>query len=333
MGPLIPFYEVPILDTGLPSPFGDGSLKIHGFGILVALGFILGGNVAMKRAERMGYDGQVINQLITWLVVGTFVGGHFGYGFMYAWDEYSANPWLFLDFRKGLSSFGGFLVCVPLSFWWVWRRKEGRWQYMDSLAIGLSLGWGIGRLGCTVAHDHPGTPSTFWLAKYCRPVEGHTLQLPPFLTDSHGDIRWGPCAETGRAVLDITDTVPATYDGVLAAHDMGFYEALWSLGVFAIFVAMDRFAFKPGVYAALLGVFYGPARFWMDSLRPESTDGRWFMGTALEMTPGQFWSLVVFVVGVWGLVMRLRSDDEPVKPGPWRGLDDLGDDDPEPAGG
>ena len=312
--PLIPFFEVPILQLG--------PLAIHGFGLLVALGFWQGGNVAIRRANESGLEGEHINRLLTWLILGTFIGGHVGFGLMYAREEYLADPVKFLYFWQGLSSFGGFVVCVPLSIWYFRKHKLRVWPFMDSLAVGLSLGWFFGRMGCTVAHDHPGTPSNFFLAKYCRPVEGHTLHLPSFLTggSDHAahDLRWGPCLEEGQPIYDAAAGMVdlATYPGqIVAAHDMGFYEALWSLAMFGIFLFLDkRFTLKPGVIVCLLGVTYGPVRFAMDYLRPVTTDNRWFADTMIAMTPGQFWSLVFFAVSAVFLVQRLRADDTPICP-------------------
>ncbi|MGC6491946.1 MAG: prolipoprotein diacylglyceryl transferase [Myxococcota bacterium] len=311
MGPLIPFFEVPILSVPLPfEMFGRDHLEVHGFGILVMLGFWLGGNIAQARADRAGLDKDVIERLVGWLVVGTFVGGHVGYGLMYRPEEYLRDPIQFLYIWQGLSSFGGFVVCVPLAFWFFWKEKKRVWPYMDSVAIGLAFGWFLGRMACTVAHDHPGTPSNFFLAKYCRPVEGHTLVLPDWATASHGDLRWGPCRDAVSSVVtDISQTVGPEFQGVMAAHDMGFYEALWSLSVFVLFMVMDRVPRKPGVYITLLGVLYGPVRFFMDYLRPEITDVRYF-----GFTPGQYWSLIFFLVALWGLVGRLRSTDDVMGP-------------------
>jgi prolipoprotein diacylglyceryltransferase len=145
-------------------------------------------------------------------------------------------------------------------------------------------------MGCTVAHDHPGTGAAgFPLGIYCRPVEGHTLMFPEFMRPDHGRLApWGPCATDG---------------GVNAAHDMGFYEALWSLGMFGIYWLMDRVPRKAGIYAALLGVSYGPVRFMMDFLRPETTDGRYF-----GFTPGQYWS-VIFFLGCLYVLMRLLKQE------------------------
>jgi phosphatidylglycerol:prolipoprotein diacylglycerol transferase len=291
--PLIPYFDVPVLQIG--------PLPIHGFGVLVALGFVFGGQLATDRARRLGLDADAINRLIGWLVVGTFVGGHVGYGLMYEPKHYFENPVEFLKVWHGLSSMGGFVVCVPLSIYFFWKNKLPILPYVDCLAYGLTMGWFLGRMGCTVAHDHPGTPANdFFLGIYCRPVEGHTLELPTFLTSGARGAPWGPCEDD-----------PMVY----AAHDMGFYEALWSLGMYGVYRFMDRVPRTPGIYAMLLGAAYGPVRFFMDFLRPESTDVRY-----LGLTPAQYWAAIFFLVCSGLVVWQVRKNEphywpaEPPKP-------------------
>ena len=156
MKPLIPWFEPPVIHI----PLGPiGTVPLYGFGILVATGFIMGGRVAQDRAKALGLDPEVINRLIGWLVFGTFVGGHVGYGLMYKPDEYLAHPIEFLKAWQGLSSFGGFVVCVPISIWFFRKERVPVWPFVDCLAHGLAIGWFFGRMGCFVAHDHPGTPT------------------------------------------------------------------------------------------------------------------------------------------------------------------------------
>lgn len=259
----IPYFD-PIVLVEIPLG-GDRTLPIHGFGVLVAMGFMIGGKVAMDRARRLGLDPEAINRLITWLVAGTFIGGHVGYGLMYKPEEYLANPIEFLKVWQGLSSMGGFVVCVPLSVWFFYKEKLPVWPYLDCLAHGMAIGWFFGRMGCFVAHDHPGTPSDFFLA-----VEGTCKNDQP---------------------------------GV-ACHDLGLYEALWSLTVFGLFRLMDRTTRVAGIYPLLLGALYGPVRIGMDFLRPESTDVRY-----AGFTPGQYGAALFTLVCVGFLAQRLRSKD------------------------
>ena len=237
MKPLIGPFEAPVIHIPLPEGLPWESIPLHGFGILVATGFLMGGREAKKAAERRGLDPDVIERLIGWLVLGTFIGGHVGYGLMYAPDEYLANPIKFLYVWEGLSSYGGFAVCVPLTIWFFKREGVRVWPYVDTIAIGLTLGWFFGRMGCFVAHDHPGTPTDFWLGVY------------------------GICQPGG--------------DPNVACHDMGLYEAIWSGSMFLLFRWMDRVPRKPGLYAAILAAAYAPVRFFMDFLRPEVTDVRY----------------------------------------------------------
>jgi phosphatidylglycerol:prolipoprotein diacylglycerol transferase len=244
---LIPWFEVPIFHI----PLGSGrTLPIHGFGILVAIGFVVGGRVAMDRARATGLDPQMINRVITWLVVGTFVGGHVGYGLMYRPEEYFAEPVKFLQVWQGLSSYGGFAVCVPLAIWFFRKERLAVLPYLDALAWGMTVGWFFGRMGCFVAHDHPGTPTDFFLGVV------------------------GTCPGAGRDI---------------ACHDMGLYEAFWSIGMYGLFAAVDRVRRWPaGFYTALIGLAYGPVRFAMDTLRPEQNDPRY-----AGFTPGQWWSIAL----------------------------------------
>ena len=160
-----PSVEIPIPEA-IVEAFGLSFdvIPIHGFGVLVAVGFLVGGHLSMKRARRIGLDADAVNRLIGWLVVGTFIGGHVGYGLMYKFDEYMADPSLFLRVWDGLSSYGGFVVCIPLAYFFFKWNKLPIWPYMDTIGYGLAFGFGIGRLGCFVAHDHPGNPTDFFLA-------------------------------------------------------------------------------------------------------------------------------------------------------------------------
>jgi phosphatidylglycerol:prolipoprotein diacylglycerol transferase len=234
--PLIPYFEQPILEIPLPDGLPWDAIPLHGFGLLVAAGFLVGARVAMNRARRLGLDPEQINKLIGWLVIGTFVGGHVGYGLMYKPAEYLADPRQFLYMWQGLSSFGGFLVCVPLTVLFFYKNKLPFWSYADCIAYGLTVGWFFGRMGCFVAHDHPGTPTNFFLGVY------------------------GICA---------------TREATVACHDMGLYEALWAIGTFGVFWLLDKRPHVPGFFPLMLGLLYAPVRVLMDFARPESTDERY----------------------------------------------------------
>ena len=276
MRPLIPPFDV----VKFPIPSADDPvITIHGFGILVALGFVFGGQMTQRKAARDGLSPVVVNKLITRLVIGVLVGGHLGHALFYEPAEHFADPIKFLQVWQGLSSFGGFIACTILVLLFVRNtNKETRvenaarkgkgealkptlpfWGYADALMYGFTLGWFFGRMGCFVAHDHRGTQTQFWLG-----VPNWPGQPPQY-----------------------------------AFHDLGLYEALWSLAMTFIVIALDRKPRFPGFFVALLALAYGPFRFFLDVLRQEDT--RYF-----ALTPGQYGSVLLTLVGVW-IVVRQRG--------------------------
>lgn len=277
MHSIIPYFE--------PFSFSLGPVPIHGFGILVALGFVFGSNLAQKKAEAFGGDAELINRLVGWLILGTFVGGHLGDVLWYRPGDLANDPALFsamfaalasgrlptaqeipliLRVWEGLSSFGGFSVCVPLAVWFFWREKKPFWPHGDALAIGLTLGWFFGRMGCFSAHDHPGSISDSLLAV-------------PF--------RWPEDCARGTPY----EQCPVVY-----RHDLGLYEAIWSFSMWVLFTQLGKKARFPGFYCAMLAICYGPFRFLLDFGRTPYKDTRY-----AGLTPAQFGALAVTALGIW----------------------------------
>ena len=275
MHPLFPFWErvaVPI-----------GPLEIHGFGILVALGFMFGSRVARNKAARDGHDPELINQLVSWIVAGVFIGGHLGHLLFYYPEDMIGDPAKFVTMFKtlasfslptadslpetlkvwrGLSSYGGFIATVALIWWFLRARKISFWTYGDAIAYGMMTGWMLGRLGCFVAHDHPGIETEFWLG-----VQG---------------------------------ICPTAYGNpAIACHDLGLYEAIWAGCMAVWFSFKDRVPRHSGYFVGWMCISYGPVRFLMDSFRHIETDTRYF-----GMTPAQYFSVAVTILGLWVLYSR-----------------------------
>ena len=90
----------------------------------------------------------------------------------------------------------------------------------------------------------------------------------------------------------------------VACHDVGLYEALWSLTMFIVLTVIDRTQnWRDGMQVLLFGLAYGPVRFMLDTLRPESTDP-----TYGSLTPGQYGAALFGALCLVGLVVRSRSD-------------------------
>ena len=321
MEPLIPYFDV----VKIPI---TGDFAIHGFGILVALGFVLGSHQAAKKAERDGLDPELINRLVSWMVAGVFIGGHAGHLLFYEPQDLINDPAVIFQVWKGLSSFGGFIGCAVLGIWF-FRREDAKirkankvarkgggvlqarvntWAYADSGLFGFTLGWFSGRMGCFVAHDHPGTETDFWLG-----VKG-MFNPNTFDTSVASEVQqkaaWiqSHVAEFPQlADISVKSRIPADVWQQVAYHDMGLYEALWSLGMFGLFLILDRKPRPPGFFVGLLFAVYGPVRLVMDVFRHTATDTRYF----LDLTPAQILSVAMGLLGFW--ILWSKRNETPIR--------------------
>lgn len=159
--------------------FHLGPLAFRTWGTFVAIGFIAGAWMAARRAKKNGLDPKKVWDISVWMFVAAFVGARLLHVLVYEPGYYLAHPWEALDPRQpGFAIYGGFLACGAV--FWYWIRKQGLdfIQWADTLIWGLPLGCGIGRIGCFLIHDHPGTLSNSLLAiKYPDGQSRHDLGL------------------------------------------------------------------------------------------------------------------------------------------------------------
>ena len=150
---MIPYIEIPSLFN-----------LIHSFGVLVAIGILLGARLVRVRAKQIGLDETAAASVSTWVVVGGFIVAHVFDVVAYERHVLRERWWVLFNPTAGLSSFGGFLGALIALLWWTRRYNQPLLPFADSLLFGLAPGWMFGRLGCFTAHDHPGRLTDFFLA-------------------------------------------------------------------------------------------------------------------------------------------------------------------------
>lgn len=153
---MIPYFSGHLFDVG--------SLSIHMFGVLVAIGVIVGDRIVVAEGKQHGLDPQDVRFLNARMVIGGFIVAHLVSVIFYFPERIAESPWVLLNFWSGLSSFGGFLGALLAFLYYTKREKIPRLAYADSVAPGLAVGWIFGRAGCFTAHDHPGRHTSFFLA-------------------------------------------------------------------------------------------------------------------------------------------------------------------------
>jgi phosphatidylglycerol:prolipoprotein diacylglycerol transferase len=219
--------------------FGGHSLTIYWYGVLVAMGFLVGLWNASRRGARAGMSAEAIMDLGPGVLIGTLVGARALYVISYWPDQFATKPWweMFMIHHGGLVYYGG-LVGASLSFILYARwKKLPLWQIADVLAPGIALGQAIGRVGCLMNGCCYGKPTS----------QPWAIHFPP----GH---------ETGGAGVHPTEL----YESVL---DFGLYIGL------AWFYQRRRFDGQ--TFAAYL-VCYAVLRSFVETFRGDYTT--WYGG-------------------------------------------------------
>lgn len=204
---MIPFVAQPSLSVG--------PLTIYAFGAVVAASLILGLEIGRRRFRRLGVQPDASERFAWHVVVGGFAGAHLFSLLFYFPERLHNDPLAVVRFWENLSSFGG--IVGGLSGMAVYfRRVRGtlspreRWIYFDVVAFVFAISLMVGRVACTLAHDHPGTVTDFPLA-----ISLETDAARAHITDVY--------AAAGRGA----QLPPAPILTTLAFHDLGWYEFVY----------------------------------------------------------------------------------------------------------
>jgi phosphatidylglycerol---prolipoprotein diacylglyceryl transferase len=168
---VIPYFEQPKLHLG--------PLTIHAFGALVATGILLAFRLIRKRAPQHGLDPVLSEKLAMRIVIVAFIVAHVFDRIAYYPRDVLANPLSLIYIWQSISSFGGFIGAVIVAFLFMRTQPALKgWAYLDLIASVFPVGWMFGRMGCTVAYDHPGVQTSFFLGqRYSDHVVRHNLGL------------------------------------------------------------------------------------------------------------------------------------------------------------
>lgn len=154
-------------------------LTFQTWGTFIALAFALGTWLAYRRAKHFHQEPRHVLDLAFWIFVASFLGARILHVCVYEPGYYLAHPWEAIDPRKpGFAIFGGFMGAA-LAFFTYARHHALDWvTYADTLIWGLPFGCGVGRIGCFLIHDHPGTLTHFFLGvRYPDGATRHDLGL------------------------------------------------------------------------------------------------------------------------------------------------------------
>src|SRR5262249_43725737 len=143
-----------------PILFQIGSWPVYSYGVLLALAYLAGLQLAVVRARRAGVDSARIMDLGIYLIIAALVGAKLML-ILVEWDYFRAQPRELLSLaRTGGVFYGGFIAAFLTAAWLVRRYKLKLWPTADLMAPGIALGHVIGRFGCLLAGCCYGRPTT-----------------------------------------------------------------------------------------------------------------------------------------------------------------------------
>jgi phosphatidylglycerol---prolipoprotein diacylglyceryl transferase len=257
----IPYTTFPTIDLG--------PLNLRTFGLMVALGVLLGAWIAAWYAEQFGVSRDDTYRVATWMVLAGIVGARLTWAATHT-DQIDSPIDVIAIWEGGIQFSGGFIcaLAVGLPFFRRWTKLQ-RWHVLDGYALGLTLGLAVGRIGCYSVGEHFGRVSDFFLATR---YDG-------------GDVR--------EPTLGDTPLVPGT-----TFHNTALYEFLYLMVLFAVLGAVVLAARRrgrevpPGTIVGVFVLYYGITRWLSDSLRVN--DER-----VAGMTGAQWMCLLLIPAGVW----------------------------------
>jgi phosphatidylglycerol---prolipoprotein diacylglyceryl transferase len=156
-----------------------GGLKIHWYGIMIAIGLYVAIQVALREATRRGISrDQLMNVALVAAVLG-IVGGRLYYVVQNNPSFYVHHPAeIIAVWQGGMAFFGamaGGALAVAISSW---RWHIPFWNLLDVGAIGMTIGQAIGRIGNIINGDIVGYKTNGWGFEYTNPNTFGPLNIP-----------------------------------------------------------------------------------------------------------------------------------------------------------
>ncbi len=230
-----------------PIAFSIGSIEVHWYALIIAVGFILAVIYCFRRAKRFGID---LDRL-TDMVLGGLIGGIIGarlYYVLFKLDYYLANPLdIFKTWEGGLAIYGGIIGALLVAWAVAHFRRIKFGPVLDLAGLGFLIGQGIGRWANFVNVEAFGCNTTLpW------GMSGTTVSQ--YLSDHASEL----------------STYGVTVDPSLPVHPTFLYESLWCLLGFLLLHIYSRYRKFDGEIFLFYSAWYGLGRFVIEGLRTDS---------------------------------------------------------------
>lgn len=260
-----------------PIIFSLGPLQVRWYGMMYVIGFVLAGFL-FKKLSRDGFfqvPEKESDNLVTYALVGIFLGARIFYVFVYNWDYYSNHLDEILSVWKGGLSYHGAIIGLILSnIVFARRYKIPSLQVTDACCLAGSQGVFFGRLGNFINGE----------------LYGRVTDVPWAFTFAQG----GPYPRHPSQLYE------ALTEGLL------IFIILWSV---------KRKIKNYGMITGIYFILYGVGRFIMEFFREADAQLGYYFGNTTTMGQILCFIMIIFGISlvVYSSKKKLLVSTTPIK--------------------
>ncbi|UYM81746.1 prolipoprotein diacylglyceryl transferase [Heyndrickxia coagulans] len=221
-----------------PIAFHLGGFSVHWYGIIIGCGILLGLALAMREADRLSVDQNIIADLCIWAIPVSIICARIYY-VLFEWKYYAQHTSEIIKiWNGGIAIHGALIGAVATAILFTRAKGVSFWKIGDIVAPSLILGQAIGRWGNFMNQEaHGRAVSRAFL---------ENLHLPDWIIN--------------QMYINGTYYQPTF-----------LYESLWDLAGFVFLLLLRRRAamHRGEIFLTYL-IWYSIGRFFIEGLRTDS---------------------------------------------------------------
>lgn len=140
--------------------FSIGRFTIHGYGLMIALGFLLCVIMGMYRAKKQSLNPEALIDIALLGIVAGFLGAKILY-IIVEFDTFLTDPMRVIG-TEGFVVYGGIIAGAASAMIYCRIKKLVFLEYFDLAAPSIALAQGFGRIGCFLAGCCYGRETHSW---------------------------------------------------------------------------------------------------------------------------------------------------------------------------
>ncbi len=304
--------------TWNPSPIiaEIGPVLLRWYGVLFALGFIIGSFVLPRIFQKEKVSPAWVDVLTLYMVVGTVLGARLGHVFFYDWASYREHPLEILKIWHGGLASHGATIAIPLACYLFSRRNKFDYIWvLDRIVITVAIGGACIRLGNLMNSEIGGKPTDVpWAFVFPRDTE-HLQVTRPDQPVPAGSVAVQRTKVTGQeeptyTLTPVSGLVAAGTEIAVPRHPTQIYESLFCVFLLILIYGLWNKYRERTPRGLLLGLFMAllfSFRLGVEFLKENQVSQEGGLIAQYHLNIGQLLSIPFILIGLW-LVLRAGKD-------------------------